>query len=133
MTTNRTKVEMAKIEWQSIRRCVGPLPWIIAVCIACCACTRTYDGSIIPTYSAQINTARLVPVIAMKPNETRPRNGLVKFPPAPELPPQSLEKKAPIKKRRKPGHLTGSVDRLPRAVQCLKDTKTDVRIRLLCS
>ena len=57
----------------------------VALCtiVVLSACTRTYDGTIVPEYYAQMISSGPIPVYQFRKRDTQPPNRLVRFPPPP--------------------------------------------------
>jgi len=106
-------------------------------------CTRTYDGSIVPTYSLVSTTSTRdmsFSSLGLVRNDPLPPERLYRFPPAPPPPPETIvvadASAAPSAPRRSAGlNLGGFVPRIetepPRPVTCRNESR-DGRIRFVC-
>lgn len=97
------------------------------------ACTRTYDGSMVPTYVAESEPGSLVPKIKFLRTQVEPPNRLLKFPPVPAPPEGTQQEGEPAYKPRRSGRkFLAQAKSLPRKVHCVNGTTDEARIRLLC-
>jgi hypothetical protein len=104
------------------------------------ACTRTYDGSIVPEYTAYRVTDGWTPRYVYRKTDTEPRSRLIKFPPAP--PPAEVQgdiaAEAPARPakrrqvRRQPTTAAAAPSTLERKVTCRRDNSDAGRIRVVC-
>jgi hypothetical protein len=108
---------------------------------ALCACTRTYDGSVVPEYTAYRVTDGWAPHYVYRKTDTQPRSRLITFPPAP--PPAEAEAdvaaatRAPVARRRQvrrpPAAAAAPAPAEPaRKVVCRRDNSDAGRIRVVC-
>jgi hypothetical protein len=108
--------------------------------LALSACTRTYDGSIVPEYTAYRVTDGWTPHYVYRKTDTEPRNRLIKFPPPP--PPAEVQgdiaDEAPARPakrrqvRRQPVSAGADPSTPERKVTCRRDNSDAGRIRVIC-
>ena len=104
--------------------------------VALSACTRTYDGTIVPEYTAQMISSGLIPVYEFRKTDTQPPNRLVQFPPPPaavEVAQTAKPQKVASRRVRPP---VQPVAEQPAAtakkVTCRRDNSDGGRIRVIC-
>jgi hypothetical protein len=104
--------------------------------LATTACTRTYDGSIVPTYALAASSSTADMSVGLVRADPLPPDRLYRFPPPPSPPPEAIAAASEPAPRRKAGlNLGGFVPRIetepPRPVTCRNESR-DGRIRFVC-
>ncbi len=99
-------------------------------------CTRTYDGSLVPTYALSSNLSATDVSLGFVRADPLPPERLYRFPPAPPPPPGDIETVADRTQSRSAGLAVGGfVPRIetepPRPVTC-RNESADGRIRFVC-
>jgi hypothetical protein len=103
-----------------------------ALALPAAACTRTYDGTLVPAYELVPAAGRSHGWYQMKPADPLPPDRLYKFPPPPPPPPQAdgrVERPPP---RRGHSRLIPKLEeRAPKPVTCTNQT-VEGRVRVVC-
>jgi hypothetical protein len=97
-------------------------------------CTRTYDGTIVPTYSLVMAPESGAAWMTLDKADPLPRNRLYRFPPAPP-PPEPVAAASPAPRRIVSPRISPLLPKIaadaPRPVTCRNESR-DGRIRLVC-
>jgi hypothetical protein len=119
--------------------CERALRIAVALCATAAlpACTRTYDGTIVPEYSAEVVSSGPVPVYRFRKTDTEPPSRLIKFPPAPPPAVQVADVQAQprtLSRRARPrGQPVAKAPAAPeKKVTCHRDNSDAGRIRVIC-
>ncbi|MEQ1954447.1 hypothetical protein [Mesorhizobium sp. CN2-181] len=103
--------------------------------MAASGCARNYDGSIVPSYTAEMVSDGGLSRMEYRKTDLLPPSRLYEFPPAP--PPPVTEEPEPKFVRaappRKPARLLPKLpDELPRRISCSDATAEGGRVRVVC-
>ena len=104
--------------------------------LATTACTRTYDGSVVPAYALAASPSMTDVTVGLVRTDTLPPDRLYQFPPAPSPPVEEAPEAAAPPPRRSAGlNVGGFVPRFetepPRPVTC-RNESGDGRVRFVC-
>ena len=104
--------------------------------LATTACTRTYDGSIVPTYALAASSPAADMSLGIVRADPLPPDRLYRFPAPPSPPPEAMAPASePAPRRKADLNLGGFVPRFeterPRPVTCRNESR-DGRIRFVC-
>ncbi len=110
---------------------------VLCAVAALCACTRTYDGTIVPEYTAEVVARSPVPVYRFRKTDTEPPSRMITFPPAPPAVEQIAGEPVPPKRRyrsvpRKVQPVAKERPAPAKKVTCRRDNSDAGRIRVIC-
>lgn len=107
-------------------------PFTLCACLAASGCARTYDGSIVPSYTTKM-VMNGVPHFEIQKTDLLPPSRLVDYPEPPR--PAVAETRPPRVEapRPEPGRILPQIgDDLPRNVTCRNEDAPGGRVRVVC-